>query len=109
MKLTAFLLICALVFAEFTENDGVLVLNDDNFDQAIAEHESLLVKFYAPVQIVSRGVTCSGAVTARSSLPTTVLLPVSSVSWTLLSILLRWMRRLLPSFLSASPSVATPL
>ena len=58
MKLTAFLLICALVFAEFTENDGVLVLNDDNFDQAIAEHESLLVKFYAPVQIVlSPGVT----------------------------------------------------
>ena len=49
MKLTALLLICALGFAEFTENDGVLVLNDDNFDQAIAEHESLLVKFYAPV------------------------------------------------------------
>lgn len=109
MKLTAFLLICALVFAEFTENDGVLVLNDDNFDQAIAEHESLLVKFYAPVQIVSPGIMCSGAVTARSSLPTTVLLRVSCVSWTLLSILLRWTRPLLPSFLSDSPSVATPL
>ena len=52
MKLTAFLFICALVFAEFTENDGVLVLNDDNFDQAIAEYESLLVKFYAPVRTV---------------------------------------------------------
>ncbi|KNB42381.1 protein disulfide-isomerase, partial [Blastocystis sp. subtype 4] len=48
MRFTALLLIFALAFAEFAENDGVLVLNDDNFDEAIKQHESLLVKFYAP-------------------------------------------------------------
>ena len=52
MKFIAFLFICVLAFAEYAENDGVIVLNDDNFDQAIAEHESLLVKFYAPVCVL---------------------------------------------------------
>ena len=49
MRFAAILFIFALALSEITENDGVLVLNDDNFDDAIAQHESLLVKFFAPV------------------------------------------------------------
>ena len=48
MRFAAILFIFALALSEITENDGVLV-NDDNFDEAIAQHESLLVKFFAPV------------------------------------------------------------
>ena len=33
---------------EPTFDDGVIVLNDQNFDEAIAHYESLLVEFYAP-------------------------------------------------------------
>ena len=44
MRFTALLLIFALAFAEFAENDGVLVLNDDNFDEAIKQYENLLVE-----------------------------------------------------------------
>ena len=68
MRFTALLLIFALAFAEFAENDGVLVLNDDNFDEAIKQHESLLVKFYAPVSEVFIRLASSGAVTARNLL-----------------------------------------
>ena len=75
MRFTALLLIFALAFAEFAENDGVLVLNDDNFDEAIKQHESLLVKFYAPVSNVFLALGFSGAVTARSSLLNMQLLP----------------------------------
>lgn len=49
MRFTAILLICALALGEFTENDSVLVLDDKNFDDAIKQYDSLLVKFYAPV------------------------------------------------------------
>ena len=49
MKFVALLFIFALAFAEVEMEDGVIVLNDDNFDDILSQHESLLVKFYAPV------------------------------------------------------------
>lgn len=77
MRFTALLFIFALAFAEITENDSVLVLDDNNFEEAIQQHESLLVKFYAPVGCLARLLTISGADTARSSPPIT-LLPLRS-------------------------------
>lgn len=42
-------LVIPLIFAsEFPTEDGVLVLNDDNFDDAISQHSQILVEFYAP-------------------------------------------------------------
>ena len=75
MRFAAILFIFALAFSEITENDGVLVLNDDNFDEAISQHESLLVKFFAPVKGSWLSIMSSGAVTARSSLRSTLLPP----------------------------------
>jgi len=37
-----------LVNAEEVFDNGVLVLNDDNFDEAIGKYDYLLVEFYAP-------------------------------------------------------------
>jgi len=68
MRFVAILFLCAIAFAEITEEEGVLVLNDDNFDEAIKQHESLLVKFYAPVSEVFIRLASSGAVTARNLL-----------------------------------------
>jgi len=38
----------ALAWADINSENGVLVLNDSNFDNAVASHDFLLVEFYAP-------------------------------------------------------------
>uniref|UniRef100_A0A8W8IB12 Thioredoxin domain-containing protein n=1 Tax=Magallana gigas TaxID=29159 RepID=A0A8W8IB12_MAGGI len=44
------LLLCAFsaVFADISEENGVLVLTEANFDGAIADNKYILVEFYAP-------------------------------------------------------------
>lgn len=41
-------LIVALARAEIAIEDGVLVLGDNNFEEATAAHSQMLVEFYAP-------------------------------------------------------------
>jgi protein disulfide-isomerase A1 len=49
MKIISVLLLSVcVVFAEYTEEDDVLVLTTDNFDKAVEEFRLLLVEFYAP-------------------------------------------------------------
>jgi protein disulfide-isomerase A1 len=51
MKITGLLLLISLSLvasADFPDEEGVLVLGEDNFDDAIKANEFLLVEFYAP-------------------------------------------------------------
>lgn len=41
-------LLLALTRAAIEEEDGVLVLNEDNFEEAAEAHDAMLVEFYAP-------------------------------------------------------------
>lgn len=47
-KLWIISLIILITFAEIPEEDGVWVLNDDNFNEALEKQPDLLVEFYAP-------------------------------------------------------------
>ena len=50
MKFAATVVVClvALSRCEITEEEGVLVLTEDNFDEAVSINEHILVNFYAP-------------------------------------------------------------
>lgn len=48
VKLLAFGLLASMAVAEITKDEGVLVLTDENFEDALKEHEFILVEFYAP-------------------------------------------------------------
>lgn len=48
MKCLLVLALCLLAHSEITEENDVLVLTGDNFEEAIKNHKHILVEFYAP-------------------------------------------------------------
>ena len=43
------LFLVSLVSSKFVKEEGIVVLNDDNFQKALKNYPLLLVEFYAPV------------------------------------------------------------
>lgn len=39
-----------VVLSQFAEDNGVLVLDEENFDNAVEEYGTVLAEFYAPVR-----------------------------------------------------------
>ena len=50
MKLLTVALLFVVVLSSVQSQDGVLILNDKNFNEVISEHNMVLVMFYAPVR-----------------------------------------------------------
>ena len=48
MLLHVLVALVAAVNAQFPDENGVLVLGDDNFDAALGKYEYVLADFYAP-------------------------------------------------------------
>ena len=49
MKTILFIILClTAVFAQFTYDEGVVVLDQDNFENALEQFEYILIEFYAP-------------------------------------------------------------
>ena len=51
MKLLTVVLLFVVALSSVQSQDGVLILNDKNFDQVLTEHKMVLVMFYAPVSL----------------------------------------------------------
>ena len=50
MKLLTVALLFVVVLSSVQSQDGVLILNDKNFNEVISEQNMVLVMFYAPVR-----------------------------------------------------------
>jgi hypothetical protein len=53
MKFILALFICSIALSELQEEEQVLILDDNNFDEVLKQHDNLLVEFYAPVTTIS--------------------------------------------------------
>ena len=51
MNLLTVVLLFVVALSSVQSQDGVLILNDKNFDQVLTEHKMVLVMFYAPVRL----------------------------------------------------------
>lgn len=69
----ALALIAIVVIAQIPEEDDVLVLTVDNFEEALKTYPNLLVEFYAPVFYYNKN-NISGADTAKNQPLNTQLL-----------------------------------